>query len=175
MIEYKIGDEVYITKGSTAGEFRTITNISKKGVYFEFVLYDRHDYDMLYVQVGEEYPFIHASKEVVNHVQCNEILGMLSTLKESQDNVNDILNEFIKNILRNEIPKSLPIRKHMDNVLTTDNDSWMFPDFNSVSKVHDWKKYVSSDVAKYWNRLEPNVRKMLYDNFKELAEREEYD
>lgn len=49
------------------------------------------------------------------------------------------------------------------------------PDWDEYNKVHEWKNYVSDDLKKIWSNLPEYVRKIIAQNFQEIADKEEWD
>jgi hypothetical protein len=49
------------------------------------------------------------------------------------------------------------------------------PSWSEVSKIHDWKNYVSDDLKSIWITFSDEQRQIIAANFNEMASREEWD
>lgn len=54
-------------------------------------------------------------------------------------------------------------------------EDWQNPDFSKTHKCHDWRNYVSEDVAALWPTFTDEQKQALARCFEEQAERENWD
>lgn len=54
---------------------------------------------------------------------------------------------------------------------------WYDPNFNfnNLSKVHEWKRYISDEIQENWQRFTLDQRAMIARQAQEIADREEWD
>lgn len=52
---------------------------------------------------------------------------------------------------------------------------WLSPDWDSCSKCHDWKNYVSKALMGEWEHLAAKQRLMIAAMLDEVANREEWE
>lgn len=52
---------------------------------------------------------------------------------------------------------------------------YLNPDFEKCSKVHDWKNYVSTDLANIWNTFEDYQKQTIAEALQSIADEEEWD
>lgn len=58
---------------------------------------------------------------------------------------------------------------------TVHSIDWEFPDFTEINPIHDWKNYVGDELATIWNSFTVEQRKILAENFQDLADNEEWE
>lgn len=52
---------------------------------------------------------------------------------------------------------------------------WEHPNWNNLSKTHDWKNYVSDKVIEIWDTFNNEQKQVLSENYNEMANKEEWD
>lgn len=55
---------------------------------------------------------------------------------------------------------------------------YISPDWEKTGlrdKVHNWRNYVSIDLQCIWCSLDDNIKKILAENFNDIASQEEWD
>lgn len=54
-------------------------------------------------------------------------------------------------------------------------DDFECPDWDRVSRVHDWKNYINDDLRKAWSSFSIEQRRIIANNADEIASRENWD
>lgn len=49
------------------------------------------------------------------------------------------------------------------------------PDFEKRFKVHDWKNYVTTDLASIWDTFDDYQKQTIAENLQSIANEEEWD
>ena len=57
----------------------------------------------------------------------------------------------------------------------TDIDDYIFPDWESGGKVHNWKTYINEDLRFIWDDFCKSERYFIAKNAQEIADQEHWD